>query len=119
MWTPKRVLLLVLGFAVFITAYFVYAHFLGAIDGLPDLPRTYWPNPEGPTAPPVDPNKPPSPVNELLRVAFGEGCPELQWAYRIQLKAKGTVLAARDFKIQEDGTLKFYPLSIAMFGKHT
>ena len=58
MWTPKRVLLLVLGFAVFITAYFVYAHFLGAIDGLPDLPRTYWPNPEGPTPPPVDPNKP-------------------------------------------------------------
>src|SRR5947209_16719149 len=116
MWTPKRVLLLVFGFTVFITAYFVYAHFLGAIDGLPDLPQVYWPTKAGPTPPPSN-GRPPPPVNTKLRQAFGEACPELEWAYRIELKSKRYVLAARDFKILEDGTLKFYPLSIAVFGK--
>jgi len=108
----------VLGFVVFITAYFVYAHFLGAIDGLPDLPQAYWPDKEGKDPPPAEPGREPL-LNAKLRQAFGEVCPELQWAYRIELKSKGTVLAARDFMIQEDGTLKFYPLSIAVFGKHT
>ena len=39
MWTPKRVLLLVLGIVVFTSAYVVYAHFLGRVDGLPPLPE--------------------------------------------------------------------------------
>ena len=34
-WTPKRVLLLVVGFFLFSMAYMVYAHFLGGINGLP------------------------------------------------------------------------------------
>ena len=34
MWTAKRVLLLGLGFAVFLTAFAVYAFFLGRFDGL-------------------------------------------------------------------------------------
>src|SRR5205823_14652904 len=42
-----------------------------------------------------------------------------QWGYRIGLEAKGSFLAPRDFMFQEDGTLKFYPLTIAVFGKHT
>jgi hypothetical protein len=38
MWTPKRILLLVLGFVTFWLAYGVYAYFLGGVDGLPPLP---------------------------------------------------------------------------------
>ena len=48
MWTPKRVLLLMAGFGLFFTTYAVYAHFLGGIDGLPPLPKEYWPTNEPP-----------------------------------------------------------------------
>ena len=39
MWTPKRVLLLGTGAAVFLVGYIVYAFFLGGIDGLAPLPE--------------------------------------------------------------------------------
>ena len=38
MWTPRRVLLLIFGVAVFGLAFGVYSRFLGWIDGLPPLP---------------------------------------------------------------------------------
>ena len=38
MWTPKRVLILVGGFALFLVGYAIYSYFLGGIDGLPPLP---------------------------------------------------------------------------------
>ena len=38
MWNPKRATLLVAGFVLFVVCYFVYAYFLGGIDGLPPLP---------------------------------------------------------------------------------
>ena len=42
MWTPKRIVLLVLGFCLFFSAYTAYARsFLGHIDGLPPLPEAY------------------------------------------------------------------------------
>ena len=47
MWTPKRVLLLASGFAMFFAAYAVYAQALGGIDGLPALPERYFQRPPG------------------------------------------------------------------------
>ena len=41
MMTPRRLLLLVLGFVVCLGAYQVYAFFLGHYDGLPPLPPEY------------------------------------------------------------------------------
>ena len=43
MWTPKRILMLTLGFIVFLAAYLAYGRVLGRIDGLPPLPEAYWP----------------------------------------------------------------------------
>ena len=50
MWTPKRIVLLALGFFVFFAGYLLYASCLGGIDGLPPLPDVDMPNPNGPDA---------------------------------------------------------------------
>ena len=41
MWTPRRVLLLILGVVLFGAAFGVYLRFLGWIDGLPQLPDEF------------------------------------------------------------------------------
>ena len=40
-WNPRRVLLLVLGVALFGAVFGVYARLLGWIDGLPQLPAEF------------------------------------------------------------------------------
>ena len=76
MWTPKRLVLLACGFAVFLTVYVVYAYsFLGGIDGLPPLPVAYWPITDPNREPDPVVKRPPSIINQKLRVAFGEDCP--------------------------------------------
>ena len=57
MWSPRRVLLMVVGLIVFLAGFRVYGHFLGGIDGLTPLPEDYWPDQtsEGSLFPPPSP----------------------------------------------------------------
>lgn len=113
MWNPKRILLLLAGFALFLAVYLVYARFLGGIDGLPPLPQAYW---AGPTqefqALPVRQNN----ADKRLRDAFGQDCPEAKWSIRLEVAAHNLVLAAQDFTL-ENGRVKLWPFSVAIFSK--
>lgn len=117
MWTPKRILLLVAGFAIFLGGYTVYASFLGGIDGLPPLPQDYWP--------PKVPNPPPPPLSRIidsgvdrkLRLAFGQECPQCNRTIKVEVKLRGLALAANRLDIEQDGRVKLTPFSIALFSK--
>src|SRR5438445_6462722 len=103
MWTPKRVLLLASGLAVFVAAYLGYAFFLGGIDGLPSLPGEFWPR-ETPGY--VGGGNPPiQKVDELLVMAFGAGCPELGRHLRVETP-RGIVVAAESYHFEEDGRMR-------------
>jgi LptA/(LptD N-terminal domain) LPS transport protein len=116
MWTPKRIVLLVLGFFVFFSAYLLYASCLGGIDGLPPLPDMDLPNPGGPDAlGPVAPRG--LKLEDKLRQAFGPDCPEMKWPLILEMNAKNMVVAARDFKIGDDGVLDLDHISVALFDK--
>ena len=76
MWTPRRILLLLLGLAGSLSAYLLYAAALGGVDGLPDLPTKLL------VPAPADheydfPNQPISPTNLRLQQAFGPNSPEV------------------------------------------
>ena len=116
MWTPKRVVLLLLGFSMFLTVYIVYAFFLGGIDGLPPLPENLGADPEGTTIIPTWTNIE-SEADRKLRQAFGPECPQVQKAIRLEIRKKGMVLAADNIKIEPDGRVKLTPFSVALFGK--
>src|SRR5262245_50881975 len=116
MWTPKRIVLLTVGFTVFVAAYVVYAATsVGRIDGLPPLPECYWradaediPQPH-----PGDRSK----LNATLRLAFGPNCEEQRRPIRLELHSKNMVLASSEFKVDADGRVRLAPLSVALFGK--
>jgi hypothetical protein len=116
-WTPKRVLLLVLGFAVFLTAYLVYANVLGfgGIDGLPPLPQAFWRVPGQHEPEPLvrDVNS----VERKLILAFGDDERIKNAPIRLELRARGLVLAAEHFQIENDGRARFTPFYLAVFGK--
>lgn len=122
MWTPKRVVLLVLGFAAFLAAYLVYGWRLGSIDGLPPLPEAYWPpecedNPRPMVLPPRL-----SSVDQKLRQAFGQGVPELDRPIKIEFRARNMLLAAGQCLIEAEGRaesrrVRLAPVSIALFSK--
>ncbi len=116
MWTPKRILLLVLGFVVFCFAYGIYAYFLGGVDGLPPLPpECEASNDDRP--PPDFGGKQRPEVERKLVMAFGDECPELKRPIRMEMVARGIVLAAGDFKVEPDGRVKLWPFSVIIFGK--
>ena len=114
MWTPRRVLLLVLGFVACVTTFGVYNRFLGWIDGLPTLPERYLPS----TAVclvidelPVDEPK----MHRLLKQAFGERCQELGYPIKLSVQAQEVLLATDQVFIEPDGRLKLSPFSVAVF----
>ena len=116
MWTPKRIVLLALGFFVFFAGYLLYASCLGGINGLPPLPEADLPNPGGSDF--LGPMPPRGlKLEEKLRQAFGPECPELKWPLQLEMKSKNMVVAAQDFKTDDDGRLKLDHMSVAMFGK--
>ncbi|HJT78771.1 MAG TPA: hypothetical protein VJ739_16320, partial [Gemmataceae bacterium] len=121
MWTPKRILLLVLGFVLFVSGYAVYARFFGGIDGLPALPEMYLEAATGDM--PDPPRRTDSELHDKLRRAFGEDCAELEYPIQLEVRAKGMVLATRDFHIEQggphDGEVRLQPLSLALYGKAT
>jgi lipopolysaccharide export system protein LptA len=115
-WNPKRVLLLLAGFALFFTGYSLYARYLGGIDGLTPLPEAYFPSENVPG------DSPPIPVNlnvadRKLKQAFGEASAELQRTIKLNMPSRGLVLAVDDFKIleQDNSRVLLKPFSIAIF----
>ena len=115
MWTPKRIVLLALGFLVFFSGYLLYASCLGGINGLPPLPDADLPNPGGDALGPAPPRG--LKLEDKLRQAFGPECPELKWALKLEMNSKNMVVAAKDFKIDDAGRLNLDHMSVAMFGK--
>jgi hypothetical protein len=118
-WTPKRILILVCAFVAFAGAYFVYAYFLGGINGLPPLPEAFAPAPGPPDgSQPQLPALPENNADKMLRMAFGEECDEVKKRkIKIELQSRGMVLATQDVEIIEGGRVKLSPFSLAIFRK--
>jgi lipopolysaccharide export system protein LptA len=121
-WTPKRVVLLVLGFAAFLAAYLLYGWRLGGIDGLPPLPEAYWPSETSSGQRPLVLPPRLSSVDQKLRQAFGPGVPELGWPIKIEFRARNMLLAAGQCQIEAEGRaesrrVRLAPVSIALFSK--
>src|SRR5207302_77797 len=77
-------------------AFGVYARFLGAIDGLPELPdellaRRSGDEPFPPASQTVTERK--------LALAFGPACEEVRYNYKIELPAKGVVIATNQYEL--------------------
>ena len=118
-WTPKRVLILLSGMTLFLAGYFVYAYFLGGIDGLPILPEIYvltpgvapdWLDPDG--------GKGEGDTERKLKWAFGAESEEAKRPIKLDLRSRRLLLAAKDFDIvKEDGRVKLSPFSAALFGE--
>jgi lipopolysaccharide export system protein LptA len=107
-------LLLAVGFVVFLTVYVVYAATsLGRINGLPPLPEAYLPNDNPQPIPTV---KRTSLIEAKLVQAFGPDCAELKMPIRLELHSRNMVLAAGTFTVSE-GKVCLVPLSVAVFGK--
>ena len=70
MWTPKRVLLLALGLAVFFAGYVAYSFFLGGIDGMPPLPQEFLRAETPNTMEP--PSNTETGLDKKVRLAFGK-----------------------------------------------
>jgi lipopolysaccharide export system protein LptA len=114
-WTPKRILLLVGGFMLFLVAYGGYAAtFFGRIDSLPPLPDIYRPRQSRVQTRAAVPRI--HPINAKLEKAFGTDCPEIHRPIRLDLHSKNMVLSAEDCKFI-DGRLQLTPISLALFGK--
>ena len=114
MWTPKRILMLAFGMALFFSGYLVYGRFLGGIDGLPPLPPYLCTR-----ANPEDHKVPPAPrslgCKNCLRRP-GKGCTEWNRPIQLELNRKAMLLAA-DTCVIENGKLRLEPMSVALFGK--
>ncbi|HYV39575.1 MAG TPA: hypothetical protein VE988_28060, partial [Gemmataceae bacterium] len=116
MWTPKRILLLSGGLALFIAGYTVYAFFLGGIDGLSPLPEAYG----RAIGDPIIPPSADSDVDRKLQLAFGQQCPQMKQPYKFEDRKKGMVVAAAEASFKEpDGRVKLTDFSVAIYKDHT
>lgn len=115
MWTPKRVIILVAGMAIFLGFYLGYAWFLGTIDGLPPLPGAF--TARAKEALPPLPARPASRVVTRLQLAFGQDCPETARQIKIELNSRSMVFAADHFQVEPDGRVKLSPISVVLFNK--
>lgn len=115
MWTPRRIVLLALGWILFVSAYTGYSAVLGGIDGMPPLPQAYWPR-QTSELPPI-PERPASRVVARLQSAFGAECPEIHRQIKVEVATRGMVFAADHFKIETDGRVCLTPLSVVMFSR--
>jgi hypothetical protein len=119
--TPRRILLLVGGLVAFAAAYFGYARFIGWLDGLPLLPPKMLIASQGSF---VLPERPTSPTIEMLKVAFGDGSPELDPVnYPTQLEFRrspetSVVVASGSPPSNPNSTrVPLTPFSVAVFRK--
>ena len=107
--------MLALGWALFLVAFTGYSTVMGGIDGMPPLPKAYWPR-QASELPPL-PERPASRVVARLQQAFGAECPEIHRQIKLELASRGMVFAADHFKIEPDGRVCLTPLSVVMFSK--
>jgi hypothetical protein len=115
MMTPRRLLVMLTGFGVLLTAYITYAHFLGHYGDFQPLPPDFRPGQT--TDPLISPQGPRQ--NQLmakLEEAFGANCEESRRRIKLQWPAQGVVMAADQYLIT-DGKLKLIRVSVAQFGK--
>lgn len=120
MWTPRRILLVVVGLCFFGAAYGIYAHFLGFVDGLPTLPSAYAERMI------YDESSMPrfrsdgNPTAQRIRQAFGPNAPELRYYIKADSKAKGLLVVGHEIempKLDAEGKVTITPCSVAIFGK--
>ncbi len=120
MLTPRRTLLLLAGFVLFGCAYGAYAHFLGWLDGLPQLPDKFLEPSGGEFMPPVNQE---SPTQVKLALAFGPKAPEIDYRlYETQLEFRrgesSVLLAAGPCPANPDSArVTLSPFSLALFSK--
>lgn len=113
MWTPRRILLLCLGWTLILGFYLGYGFVLGSIDGLPPLPKGLMPHSRE-HLPPL-PARPASRVVSKLQLAFGPDCPEVGRQIKIEIGSKKMVFAADQFQPEPDGRVSLKPMSVAIF----
>ncbi len=119
MWTPRRVLLLLVGTLLFGGVYGAYAYALGWIDGLPQLPDRMLVRSDGEFRPP---DRPVLPTVQLLREAFGPGCAEENpstYANQFTFRSGDSwvVVATGRVPNPEGKSVTLSPFSVAVFGK--
>lgn len=119
MWTPRRVMLLLVGTLAFVGVYAVYAGTLGWIDGLPQLSARMLERTDGKFRPP---DRPTLPTVERLRVAFGPGCEEensTTYANQFTFRSGDSwvVVATGRIPNPDGNRVVLSPLSVAVFGK--
>jgi lipopolysaccharide export system protein LptA len=116
-WNSKRILLLGLGFFMFLSGYAVYAYFLGGIDGLPPLPGTMLRLERGDGTFVEPPPQSVPEVDRKLKIAFGEFSPEIGRAIKLEIRKKGLVLASDEAKIMENGQVRLTPFRVGIFSE--
>src|SRR3954471_2002479 len=114
MWTPRRLLLLLVGLAFFGTAYAVYARFLGGIDGLPLLPDEFLVRRTSDSKDVINPAVM-TEIDRKLIQAFGPGCREVNCPYKLNLLKMGLLLAFNTYEPEPDGRARLTPCSLAIF----
>jgi lipopolysaccharide export system protein LptA len=119
MWTPRRIILLVVGVMVFCGGYVAYSIHLGWIDGLPQLPAEFLTVRDGASPHlPIIPTNKLSPVDQKLKLAFGDDCKECRYLIKMDLHSRGVVIAADlPQKFEDDGRVKLSPFSAIIFKK--
>src|SRR5262249_50038531 len=88
----------------------------GGIDGLPPLPPEFWP----PLA--IDTESEPLPTRQndadkKLLLAFGDDEAIKNAPIKLEIRARGLVLAAEHIECQDDGRVRLCPFYVAIFGK--
>ena len=120
MWSPRRLLLVLVGLVLFGTAYAAYSLLLGGVNGLPALPPALAQAIDPSTTPDWEYLKPSEkPVEARIRLAFGPDPEEMRCRVKLYSEKDGILLAAGDsiFRPDGDGRVELTPCSIAFFGK--
>jgi hypothetical protein len=102
------------GTLLFLASFIIYDYFLGGYDGLPPLPEEYLP-----IAGPFTPHVPDESERDLkMGLAFGADSDEARRVFVFDSRTRGMLLAVDKFEIQDDGRVKLWPFSVALFPKH-
>ena len=122
MWTPRRILLIVVGITLFLGAYLGYTFLLGDIDGLPQLPEQYLVEASGDEIIVQRPISE-STTYQRLRQAFGPNSLEIndQIAYKNQfeIRDRGFVISCGQPVTDGSPDVVVSPFSMAMFGSNS
>ncbi|MGL4419794.1 MAG: hypothetical protein ACRCZF_03935, partial [Gemmataceae bacterium] len=121
MWTPRRMLLFLVGLIGLAGAYTGYSAVLGSLDGFPQLPDHLLARLNDDDIAPI-PIERISPTDARLMEAFGPNCPEksyTQYPTKIELREDGIVFAAGRPQWDKEPSryVKLSPFSMAVFGK--